>query len=93
MERVNPSSPEDITKVLIGSRLMFPTTPIVLGCMRPTGKHRVKTDSYAVKAGVNAIAFPEEKAVEVAKKVGLDIKFSSLCCSQIYEDVRLKKNL
>jgi len=93
MERVNPASPEDITKVLIGSRLMFPTTPIVLGCMRPTGKHRVKTDIYAVKAGVNAIAFPDEEAIEVAKNVGLDIKFSPLCCSQIYEDVRLKKNL
>lgn len=93
MEKVNPPSPENITKVLVGARLMFPTTPIVLGCMRPTGKHRVKTDIYAVKAGVNAIAFPEVKAIEVAKTVGLDAKFSSLCCSQIYEDVGFEISL
>jgi len=42
-----------------------------------------------VKAGVNAIAFPAEEAVQLAESLGLEITFSSLCCSQIFEDVKL----
>jgi len=89
MEKVNPPEPEDIAKVLITARLMMPQTPIVLGCMRPRGKHRIRTDTLAVKAGVNAIAFPEKEAVQLAESLGLEIAFSSLCCSQIFEDIKL----
>jgi len=86
MERVAPPSPGQIARVLAVARLMFPRTPIALGCMRPKGEHRVKTDSLAVKAGVNAIAFPSEKAVKLAESLGYEVVFSSLCCSQIYLD-------
>jgi uncharacterized radical SAM superfamily protein len=89
MEKVNPPEPEDIARVLVTARLMMPKTPIVLGCMRPKGKHRVRTDMLAVKAGVNAMAFPAEEAIQLAESMGLEITFSSLCCSQIFEDVKL----
>jgi uncharacterized radical SAM superfamily protein len=89
MEKVKPPAPEDIAKVLATARLMMPRTPIVLGCMRPRGEHRTKTDTLAVEAGVNAIAFPAEEALHLAESMGLKIVFSSLCCSQIFEDVRL----
>jgi hypothetical protein len=55
--------------------------------MRPKGKHRRETDILAIRAGVNAIAFPAEEAIELAKNQGYEIAFSSLCCSQIYVDV------
>jgi hypothetical protein len=87
METENPPSPEDIATVLANARLLLPKTPIVLGCMRPTGKHRVKTDTLAIKAGVNAIAFPEEEAIKLAESMGLKMAFSHKCCSQIYEDI------
>jgi hypothetical protein len=67
---------------------MFPQTPLVLGCMRPKGKHRAKTDILAIKAGVNAIAFPAEEAIKFAEKQGYETAFSSFCCSQIYSDIR-----
>ena len=89
MEKVNPPTPEDIAKVLVTARLMMPQTPIVLGCMRPKGEHRTKTDTLAVEAGVNAIAFPAEEATHLAESMGLEITFSSLCCSQIFEDIGL----
>jgi hypothetical protein len=89
MEKVSPPAPEDIAKVLVTARLMMPQTPIVLGCMRPKGEHRTKTDTLAVEAGVNAIAFPAEEAIHLAESMGLTITFSSLCCSQIFEDIRL----
>lgn len=89
MDRVNPPTPEDIVRVLIMARLMLPHTPIVLGCMRPKGKHRVKTDTLAVRAGVNAIAFPSGKAIQLAQSLGLEVAFSSLCCSQIFNNLKL----
>lgn len=91
MQKVSPPSPKDIVRVLVAARFMLPKTPLVLGCMRPKGRHRAETDMLAVKAGVNAIAFPDEKAVKLAESFGLETVFSSLCCSQVFED--LKRNV
>lgn len=87
MEKVVPPSPEDIAKALVMTKLLMPNTPVALGCMRPKGKHRTKTDSLAVKAGVNAIAFPDEEAIKLAESLGLEISFSPICCSQIFKDL------
>lgn len=88
MSHVDPPKPTDIAKVLAAGRLMFPQTPLILGCMRPKGNHRVKTDVLALKAGADAIAFPTEEAIEFAEKQGYRTSFSSFCCSQIYADVK-----
>ena len=89
MENVNPPKPEDIAKILASARLLMPDTPLVLGCMRPKGEQRTRTDMLAVRAGVNAIAFPVEEAIQLAESLKLEISFSSLCCSQIFEDILL----
>jgi uncharacterized radical SAM superfamily protein len=86
MAQVEPPKPLDIARVLAAARVMFPKTPLALGCMRPKGKHRAETDVLAVKAGVDAIAFPAEEAIKFAEKQGFKISFSSYCCSQIYLD-------
>lgn len=88
MERVDPPSPSAIGKVLAAARLMMPTVPLALGCMRPKGAHRKETDILAVKASVNAIAFPAEEAIELAKTLGYEISFSHSCCSQIFKDLK-----
>ena len=87
MENVIPPEPEDIVRILSIARLLMPDTPLVLGCMRPKGEQRTKTDLLAVRAGVDAIAFPVEEAIRLAESMNLEISFSSLCCSQIYADV------
>ena len=84
MEEVEPPKPVDIVKVLATARLMFPQTPLALGCMRPKGRHRMKTDVLAIKAGVNAIAFPTEEAIKFAEKQQYETTFSTACCSQVY---------
>jgi uncharacterized radical SAM superfamily protein len=91
METATPPKPKDIAKVLVASRLVLPKTPLVLGCMRPKGKHKTETDILAVEAGVNAIAFPAEQAIELAETMHMETSFSSLCCSQIFGD--LKRNI
>lgn len=86
MEDSRAPVPLDIARVLLTARLMFPDTPVVLGCMRPKGKHRSETDVLAIKAGADAIAFPTESSVEFAKDIGYQVSFSPFCCSQIYAD-------
>ena len=90
MAKVPPPKPIDIAKVSAIARLMFPETPIVLGCMRPKGTTRGETDALALKTGVDAIAFPSEEAIAYAKGKGYGTVFSSYCCAQIYVDT-LKK--
>jgi uncharacterized radical SAM superfamily protein len=87
LEVAKPPKPLDIAKVILLARTMFPQTPLVLGCMRPKGKHRTETDILAIKAGVNALAFPTEEAIKFAETQGYETVFSSFCCSQIYYDV------
>jgi len=88
MESVGPPSPETVMEVLVQARRMMPKVPIALGCARPKGKHRVKMDTLAVEAGVNAIAFPSLEAIKKAESLGLEISFSPVCCSQIYEAIK-----
>lgn len=90
MEKTPPPNPIDIAKVAAVARLMFPETPIVLGCMRPKGAARRQTDVLALKAGVDAVAFPSEEAVQYAQSAGHKISFSSYCCAQIYFDAAQK---
>jgi lipoyl synthase len=86
MAETPPPEPIDIAKVSLLARKMFPETPLVLGCMRPKGTNRGKIDILALKAGVDAVAFPNEVAVEYAKSKGYKTGFSSYCCAQMYVD-------
>jgi uncharacterized radical SAM superfamily protein len=86
MAKTPPPKPVDIAKVAATARLMFPETPIILGCMRPKGASRGETDVLALKAGVDAVAFPSEAAVEYAKGRGYATVFSPYCCAQMFMD-------
>lgn len=86
MAKTKPPRSIDTARVAASARLMFPETPIVLGCMRPKGKARAEGDVLALKAGVDAIAFPSEEAIEFVKKLGAATLFSSFCCAQLYAD-------
>jgi uncharacterized radical SAM superfamily protein len=86
MAKTPPPKPFDISKVTALARRMFPEIPLVLGCMRPKGRTRGETDVLALKAGVDAIAFPSEEGVEYAKSKGYNTDFSSYCCAQMYVD-------
>jgi uncharacterized radical SAM superfamily protein len=90
MAKTTPPTSNDISRVIVAARIMFPQTPLVLGCMRPKGKHRTETDMLALKAGVNGIAFPSEEATKYAEVHGYKVEFSSYCCAQIYKDLTPK---
>ena len=90
MAKTPPPKPIDIAKVSALARQMFPETPLALGCMRPKGAIRGETDVLALKAGVDAVAFPSEAAMEYAKGKGYGTVFSSYCCAQMYVDAAKK---
>ncbi len=87
MAKTKPPTPQDIARTVATARLMFPKTPLVLGCMRPKGKHRAETDVLALKAGVDGMAFPSEEAIRYAETRGYAVNFSSFCCAQIFRDL------
>jgi uncharacterized radical SAM superfamily protein len=83
MENVTPASPLDIARVILATRLVIPDKPLILGCARPLGAHRRKTDRLAIDAGVNGIAYPSEEGYEYAEEKGFTITFADQCCSLI----------
>jgi lipoyl synthase len=87
MAKTKPPTPQDIARTAATARVMFPDTPLVLGCMRPKGKHRVETDLLALKAGVDGIAFPCEDAINYVERHKYKVEYSSFCCAQIYKDL------
>ena len=84
-----PSSPTDIARVILATRLVIREYPVVLGCARPHGEHRRTTDRLAIQAGVNGIAYPTEEAYHFAKELGLDVVMSDECCSLMSKTLEL----
>ncbi len=76
-----PPRPEEVAHFMATARLMFPHTPLYLGCMRPGGRYREIVDTYALRAGVNKLVIPAPQARRQASRIGLSIKFSEECCS------------
>jgi len=87
MENVKPIPPHKFARFAVISRFMFPKIPILLGCARPVGDHKLETDIFALKSGLNGIAFPCQEAIEYAMKKGYQINFSETCCSLIYKHI------
>jgi uncharacterized radical SAM superfamily protein len=85
MESVNPPTPEDIGRVMTVARLGMKEVPLLLGCARPMGNHKVETDKYAVLSGVNGIALISQEGVDLAKEKGLEPMFLDVCCSLAYK--------
>lgn len=80
-ESHEPPDPEFAARVMAQARVMFPATPIYLGCMRPRGSYRDILDKLAVRAGVNRIVAPSTAAREVAEALGLSARWREECCA------------
>jgi hypothetical protein len=75
-----PSSRE-IGGFFMDTRAALPDLPVLLGCARPPGRAKVEIDTYAVLAGLNGIAHPSDGTVELAARVGRDVRVTPACCS------------
>ncbi len=63
------------------ARAALPAMPLLLGCARPPGLAKLQVDAYAVMAGLNGIAHPADGAVELAIRLGREVRVTPACCS------------
>jgi len=70
-----------VGRFFLDARRALPDVPLLLGCARPAGRAKLEIDAYAVLAGLSGIAHPAEGVVELALRLGRDVKVSSACCS------------
>lgn len=83
MAKTPPPPPETLGDLFLLARALFPNTPVVLGCERPLGRHRQKTDLLAVEAGLDGITYPSERAVQRAGDLARGISYHTDCCALI----------
>jgi lipoyl synthase len=83
MAHLTPLAPESMGQLFREARERFPHTPVLLGCERPLGRHRERTDLLALDAGLDGIAFPSEEAVKFCQERNLTVHVSRTCCSMI----------
>jgi lipoyl synthase len=81
MQTVQPPSPEALAPLFVQARRQFAGIPVVLGCARPGGRHKVMTDRVAIMAGFNGIAYPANGVVTLAAELGLEPELHEVCCS------------
>ncbi len=72
---------QEVGRVFLEARRRLPERQVLLGCARPPGMHKRVTDSYAVMAGLDGIAFPADGMVAVAKAIGRPAHHEHACCS------------
>ena len=70
-----------VGRFFMDARRRLPDTPLLLGCARPAGTVKSAIDSYAVMAGLNGIAHPADGVVELALRLGRDVRVTPACCS------------
>ncbi len=74
-------APAAVGQLAAVARLLNPVTPLTLGCARPSGRVKVEMERRALLAGVNAIAYPDPRTVDLAAAQGLACEFVESCCT------------
>lgn len=81
MENVMPPPTHEIAELAAAARMLFPSTPLTLGCARPPGAYKRRVEQAAVDCGFNGIAYPDESTIAHALARGLEVVYSEECCS------------
>ena len=76
-------TPEETSKISAIARILNPTTPIRMGCIRPAHPSKPEMEKGAIDSGVNTIAYPLQGTIDYTKEIGLKTRFIEMCCSLI----------
>jgi hypothetical protein len=75
--------PEEASRISAIARILNPTIPIRMGCIRPAHPWKAKMEKGFIDSGINTIAYPLQGTIDYAKEIGLETKFVEICCSLI----------
>lgn len=75
-----PPCLEEVRRVFLHAREIFPEIPIYLGCMRPGGAYRRWLDVVALVSGLDGIVMPARSAIRLADEEGLKSTRKWECC-------------
>lgn len=71
----------DVVEIMRAARSHLENKRVTLGCARPFGLYRRKLDAYAVMAGIDAIAFPSEGTLALARGIARPLVQNHACCA------------
>lgn len=78
---LKPPKLAEVIEFLSWARKELPTTPLIMGCMRPGGTYRTQLDEAAIECGINGIVQPVRSAVKKAEGLGLTMQENKECCA------------
>ncbi len=73
--------PEETSKISAIARILNPSIPIRMGCIRPAHPWKAEMERGFILSGVNTIAYPLQGTIDFAKEIGLKTRFIEMCCS------------
>jgi uncharacterized radical SAM superfamily protein len=73
--------PDEVSRIIATTRILYPNAEISLGCMRPGGSIRNEYDVAAFKAGITRIAIPTKAVLALAERSGYTIERAENCCA------------
>jgi len=76
-------NPEETSRIFAIARILNPSIPIRMGCIRPAHPRKATMERGAIDSGINTIAYPLQGTINYAKEIGLDTKFIEMCCSLV----------
>jgi len=74
-------TPEETSRISSVARILNPSIPVRMGCIRPAHPWKAKMEKGFIDSGANTIAYPLHGTIEYAKERGLKTGFAEMCCS------------
>jgi hypothetical protein len=83
MSQTQIPMPEETSRISAIARILNPSIPIRMGCIRPAHPWKTEMEKGFILSGVNTIAYPLQGTIDYAREIGLETKFVEMCCSLI----------
>jgi uncharacterized radical SAM superfamily protein len=80
---INIPHPDDVSRITAVARVLNPSTPIRMGCIRPAHSSKGEMEKGCINSGVNTVAYPLQGTIDYAREIGLKTRFVEMCCSLI----------
>lgn len=81
--QVRIPKPEETSRISAAARILNPSVPIRMGCIRPAHPSKAEMEKGFILSGANTIAYPLQGTIDYAEGMGLETRFEEVCCSLV----------